>query len=227
MVNWLHNRQLRGFYKEAKMANTIKIVDTILSNFVTKNHPWNKGIKAGEYTDETTGEVRQYFNSVPYQVVKQLAESHRLIVRQLNRAKAQKHKALETKLTPYTKGGKVDKSIPMPEHVKVTHQEYKGINNLLEFVDGFITELDTALEFFGGGKDFAHYDIVAEKLDERLTKKVTRRTNTSALRESRPTQTMVQELDEFLEDSEAFVKGESDVNPINQSNDDGEAPSVH
>tara|TARA_B100000287_G_scaffold399278_1_gene417392 strand:+ start:325 stop:954 length:630 start_codon:yes stop_codon:yes gene_type:complete len=209
------------------MANSIKIVDTILSNFVTKNHPWIKGIKAGEYTDETTGEIRQYFNSVPYQVVKQLAESHRLIVRQLNRAKSQKHKALETKLAPYTKGGKVDKSLPMPEHVKVTHQEYKGINNLLEFVNGFIPALDSALEFFGAGKDFAHYDIVAEKLDERLTKKVTRRTNTSALRESRPTQTMVQELDEFLEESEAFVKGESDVNPINQSNDDGEAPSVH
>lgn len=209
------------------MANTIKIVDTILSNSLTKNHPWNKGIKAGEYTDETTGEVRQYFNSVPYQVVKQLAESHRLIVRQLNRSKAQKHKALETKLAPYTKGGKVDKSIPMPEHVKVTFQEYKGINNLLEFVNGFITELDTALEFFGGCKDFAHYDVVAEKLDERLTKKVTRRTNTSALRESRPSQTMVQEMDDILEESKAFVKGESDINPINQSNDDGEAPSIH
>jgi len=211
------------------MANSIKIVDTILSNFVTKNHPWNKGIKAGEYTDETTGEVRQYFNSVPYQVVKQLAESHRLIVRTLNRALLQKHKALETKLAPYTKGGKVDKSIPMPEHVKVTHQEYKGINKFLKFVeDGFITELDTALEFFGGGRDFAHYDVVAEKLDERLTKKVTRRTNTSALRESRPSQTLVSELDEFLEESEAFHKGESDVNPINQSNEcDGEAPSIH
>jgi len=212
------------------MPNKNKVISTVLDNFLTKKHPWRKGILSGEYvSNEETGEVKEHFNRFGFFVVTKLIEAHRLCVLKVNRDIASKHKALETKLIPYMKGGKVDSSIPQPEHVKVTTQELLGYRKWSDYLNEVQVILDTAIEFFGAKSESAHYDVVAKQLDDRLNGSKSRAVNTSAIsRTVVVSQEEASELDDILEQGKEFYEGESDINPINQSvKHEGDKPEIN
>ena len=201
--------------KEAKMAHNNKIVQTILSKITYKNHIDKEGILNGEYRNDDTGEVtpRTYYTG--FFMVKEMIEAHRKMVRTASKRLASLSKDFEAKSAPYRKGGKLEVGTLLPKAVERVKGDLITESNKLKYLSDLQKELDEAIEFFGGLREDAHYDVIASDLDERLTGKKKVKVITSQVPTEKFSKSDAKELDEALDLAKEFYAEEVNVNPIN------------
>tara|TARA_R110001606_G_C15223358_1_gene634300 strand:+ start:186 stop:818 length:633 start_codon:yes stop_codon:yes gene_type:complete len=210
------------------MTHKNKIISSILATSLTSNHPWFEGINNGEYSDKDTGECKSYYHKQNYLSVVEDAKAHRIKTRRCNQEIARLHKSWETKSAPYRKGGKIDESLNMEEHVVVTFEFLQGELLRKEALAQEQVVLDEALGFFGGQRDYAHYDVIASELDSRLDNRVKRKVNTSNVNQVNITKKMSKAMDELDSNRVSFYQNDSKINPINESDkEEGNKQEVH
>ena len=210
------------------MTHKNNIISSILAISLTSNHPWFEGINNGEYSDQDTGECKSYYNKQNYNYVAEEAKAHRIKTRRCNQEIARLHKSWETKSAPYRKGGKIDESLNFEEHVVVTFEFLQGELLRKEALAKEQVKLDEALAFFGGHRDYAHYDVVASELDAKLDNRVKRKVNTSNVNQVTITKKMSKSMDELDSNRVSFYQNDSKINPINESNKElGKTQEVH
>lgn len=197
------------------MAHNNKIVQTILSKITYKNHIDREGIINGEYRSDDTGEVtpRTYYTG--FFMVKEMIEAHRKMVRTASKRYASLSKDFEAKSAPYRKGGKLEVGTLLPKAVERVKGDLITESNKLKYLYDLQKELDEAIEFFGGLREDAHYDVIASDLDERLTGKKKVKVITSQVPTEKFSKSDAKELDEALDLAKEFYAEEVNVNPIN------------